>query len=211
MMTEDLEWHTRYKVGRVLRKYDLTALHAELPVLWLGEAGNEELSLRDIAKHINVELLSAELERTGNAPLEGEAENAYELLTDDTVSAGVRTQQRNRLERMGVDVEELESDFVTHQAVHTYLTEALGVSKQREQTDPVRKHDQRINRLRNRTAAVLEDSVSALRSSGDVSVGSFDVVVDLGIYCQDCNQKYEVTELLEHNGCDCQQTTSTDR
>jgi hypothetical protein len=188
----------------VLSEYELLDLHAELPDLWLGESG-EEMSLRELADHINIALLRRAMEGAGNDPLEGEVENAYRLLTDDEVSAGVRTQQRNRLERDGVDVDELENDFVTHQAVYTYLTKGLGISKEKDdETDPLEKHEERIQRLRSRTVAVTDNSLTELRNAGDLTLGSFDTNVDIRVYCQDCETQYELTELLQRGGCACE-------
>jgi len=193
----------RYKVGRVLAEYDLLDLHAELPDQWLGEE-REAVSLRELADHINVAILERAMEEAGADPLEGEAENAYRLLTDDEVSVGVSTQQRNRLEREGVDVEALEDDFVTHQAVHTYLTEVLDVSKGRgDDTDPVEKHEQRVQRLRARTEAVTENSLSELTNAGDLTLGEHNVVVDLQVYCRDCGSQFDVATLFRQGGCDC--------
>jgi len=198
------EPNKRYKVGRVLSEYDLLDMHESLPDLWLGESG-DATSLRDLAERINVALTHQALEEAGEDPLEGEAENVYRLLTDEEVSAGVRTQQRNRLERAGVEVDQLEADFVTHQAVYTYLTEALGVSKERRSdTDPIEKHEQRIQRLRSRTTAVAEHSLSELRERGSLTLGEFDIVVDLAVYCQDCGTQSELSALLQEGGCDCE-------
>ncbi len=193
----------RYKVGRVLAEYDLLDLHTALPDMWLGENG-ETMSLRELADHINVALLERAMEEAGADPLEGEAENAYRLLTDDDVSVGVSTQQRNRLDRDGVDVETLEADFVTHQAVHTYLTSVLDVSKERgDDTDPVEKHEGRVQRLRSRTEAVTENSLSELASAGELTLGEHNVVVDLQVYCRDCGSQFDVADLFRRGGCDC--------
>lgn len=202
-MPNEIDVKTRYKVGRILSEHDLLDLHEALPELWAGE-GDESASLRALAERINIALVRQAMEEAGMDPLEGEAENAYRLLTDDDVSVGVRTQQRNRLERAGVDVEELETEFVTHQAVYTYLTKALGVTKdETDDTDPVEKHEQRIQRLRSRTAAVMENSLSELQSDETISLGSFDTTVDLRVYCQDCENQYELSSLLQGGGCEC--------
>lgn len=197
------EPNTKYKVGTVLSSYDLLDLHAELPAMWLGETG-EAKSLRDLADEINIAILRQAMERAGTDPLEGEAANAYRLLTGDDVSAGVRTQQRNRLQREGVVVDELEGDFVTHQAVYTYLTKGLGVSKDTtDNTDPLEKHEQRIQRLRSRTEAVTESSLSELDNADEITLGSFDTNVNIRIYCQDCQTQYDLTDLLRAGGCNC--------
>ncbi len=202
-MANETDVKTRYKVGRVLSEHDLLDLHAALPELWAGE-GDESASLRALAEQINIALMRQAMEEAGMDPLDGEAENAYRLLTDDDVSVGVRTQQRNRLERAGIDVEELETEFVTHQAVYTYLTKALGVTKdETDDTDPVEKHEQRIQRLRSRTAAVMENSLSELQNNKTISLGSFDTTVDLRVYCQDCENQYELSSLLQRGGCEC--------
>jgi hypothetical protein len=207
MSQRDAEVETTYKVGRVLSDYNLLDLHAELPELWLGESG-EATSLRALAERINVAVLEQAMERAGMDPLEGEAENAYRLLTSDDVSVGVQTQQRNRLERAGIDIDDLESDFVTHQAVHTYLTKGLGVSKEEaDQTDPVTKHRERIQRLRSRTTAVMENSLSELDKGDHITLGSFDATVDLRVYCRDCETQYDLSSLLEAGGCNCESST----
>lgn len=197
------EPNTRYKVGRVLAEYDLLALHEELPDRWLGESG-DPTSLRDLADLINVALVSRTMEEAGEDPLEGEAENVYRLLTDDEVSTGVQTQQRNRLERAGVDVDTLEDDFVTHQAVYTYLTKGLGISKETDQREPIEKHEERIQRLRSRTTAVVENSLSELEGCGEIAGGEFDAIVDIQVYCGACNTQAPLADFLEAGGCECE-------
>lgn len=202
-MADPRDVNQRYKVGKVLSKYELADLHDRLPELWLGEDG-EEVSLRDLAEQVNVAVVRAALEQAGEDPLDGEAENIYRLLHGDDVSAGVRIQQRNRLERAGIDVEELESDFVTHQAVHTYLTKALDVSKgSQDETDLIEKHETRIQRLRNRLDAVMAQSLDDLQNAGELSTGSVDTTVRLQVYCEDCETQYDLPELLQKGGCEC--------
>ncbi len=203
-MTELQQPNRRYKVGRVLSDYRLEDLHDRLPAMWLGESG-EEMSLRELADKINAQLVQTALEQAGEDPLEGEAENTYRLLTDDDVSVGMRTQQRNRLQRAGIDVDQLEGDFVTHQAVYTYLRKALDVSKeQTEDTDRLEKHEERIQRLRSRLDAVVDQSLAELQNAGDLTAGEFETIISLQVYCQDCNKQYELSELFEQGGCDCE-------
>jgi hypothetical protein len=196
------EYDTRYKTGQVFSEYNLPALHEELPARWRGEEDDAE-SLRDLATRINVAILERAMERAGENPLEGEAENAHRLLTNDDISTGVRTQQHNRLERAGVDIDSVMDDFVTHQAVHTYLTDALEVSKDTGDTDPVKTHEQRIERLRNRTRAVIENSLSDLKRAGDIPDGSYNVLVDAQVYCSECDTQVTFSTLLT-DGCRCE-------
>ncbi|MFC7007207.1 rod-determining factor RdfA [Halalkalicoccus salilacus] len=113
------------KVGRVIREYGLDGLGTELEIRWTGKGG-DQYSLRALADRFNQRVLEAALEDAGVRSLEGDVENRYRLLTDDDVSAGMHQQARRELERAGVDVDALESDFVSHQSIYTYLTDHRG-------------------------------------------------------------------------------------
>lgn len=205
-MTDDRLDQT-YKLGRVLTAYGRPELAAELADRWTGPPGERD-SLRELAELVNRELLRAAMVEAGLDPLEGEVENAHRLLTDESVSAGMRTQQRRELERSGVDVESLLEDFVTHQAVHTFLTESLGVEHGADGgPDQLERDRTALARLQSRTAAVTESTVERLRETGRLTIGSFDVFVDVSVYCRDCGTQLPVTDLLDQCGCDCEPET----
>ncbi|MFC7174416.1 rod-determining factor RdfA [Haloplanus litoreus] len=186
----------RYKVGKIISKYDLQEFHAELPDRWLGE-GRDAQSLRDLADELNVAILRKAMESANLEPLDGEVENTYRLLTEEEVSSGMRTAKRNQLEREGIDVESVEDDFVTHQAIYTYLTDVLDVSKQdQENRDPIEKHSERINRLRSRTEAVANNSIDSLVADGDLEVVDPEISVNIQVYCHQCNRQYPLSSLL---------------
>lgn len=190
-----------YKVGRILSKYELHDLHDQLPDLWL-ENESESVSLRDLADRINTAILQQSLENAGMDPIDGEAENAYRVLTADGVSAGARTQQRNQLERAGIDVDALKDDFITHQAVHTYLTQALAVSKENDsnQTETRRRN---IQRLRGRMEAIINDTLTTFRNTDRLVLGEFDTTIDIQVYCRTCQTQYKLRDLLDRGGCTC--------
>ena len=72
----------------------------------------------------------------GMDPLQKDVGNTYEILTDQETSSGDRVEVRNRLEWNGIDVDALESDFVTHQVIHTYLRKYRGVERTESDTVP---------------------------------------------------------------------------
>ncbi|RBI59235.1 hypothetical protein DMJ13_24030 [halophilic archaeon] len=195
---------TRSKVQRVIDEYELAGMGEQLEAYWTGD-DEEEYSLRELADVFNRAVLRAALDRAGASPLEGEVENTYRLLTDDSVSSGVRTETRNALARDGVAVEELEDDFVTHQAIHTYLTKHRGVSYESsaDETDQVEKGAETVQRLRTRTAAVTETTLENLETTDRITLGDFDVIVDVRVLCDTCGRSYTVDELLEDGGCAC--------
>jgi len=190
------------KVGRVIEEYGLDGQGERLETHWTGD-GVERRSLRDLADAFNRRILEVAMQEAGMDPLENDVESAYELLTDDEASSGTRVDLRNRLEWNGVDVESLESDFVSHQAIHTYLTEARGVEREKPETDRREKGLETIERLQGRTQAVTTDTLDRLAKGGEIELEGFDVFVDIRVICDNCGAQYQVAELIEQGGCDC--------
>ena len=100
------------KVDRVAAAYDLSEESERLAEYWTRD--DERYSLRDLAVHFNQLLLCTAMERAGLNPLDGEVDNMYRLLTDEEVSQGMRTQARNHLQKEDIDIEQLQSDFVSY-------------------------------------------------------------------------------------------------
>ncbi|WP_254864732.1 rod-determining factor RdfA [Halovivax gelatinilyticus] len=198
---------TDSKVGRLIETYGLSGLGEELAARWTAPA-DERSSLRELADVFNRRLLSAALEDAGVETIDGDVESVYRVLTDD-VSAGVRTETKRRLRREGVDVDELESAFVSHQAIHTYLRTYRDVAYEPDERSPERQREierDRIRRLRRRTEVVTEDAISRLAGSDRLSVGDSSVLVDVRVFCDDCGTDYTVDELLDLGGCACTET-----
>lgn len=196
---------SRSKVKRVIDEYDLNGLGEELARRWRGEPG-DRTSLRELESVFNKRVLESALERADGRVIDGEVENLYRLLTDDDVSASARTEAETKLDRLGLDVEALRAAFVSHQAVHTYLTTVQGASApgRDDSTDAVLdRRRQSIQRLRSRLGTVTEESIEALEAAGHLSGGSFDTVVSVTVNCRGCGSTYDVVELLERGACDC--------
>jgi hypothetical protein len=191
----------RSKVARLIEEYELDGVGTDLEAAWLGE-GRERTSLRDLADEFNRALVVAAVRDAGMDVVEGEPANFYRLLTDDDVSAGQRVEARNRLERAGVDVDALEDDFVTYQAVRTFLVE----NRNAEYDGPRGDADvgTSIQRLQGRLVAVTESKLEQLQGNGDLAIGTFRTTVDVRVFCEDCSLQYTVGRLLERGGCDCE-------
>lgn len=198
----------RSKIARVIEKRDLHELGDQLESYWLGEE-TTRYSLRDLAEYFNIQVLRHEMETADMQPLDGEAENIYRLLTDDDVSSGVRTRTRSRLTQQGIDVDSLTADFVSHQAVHTYLTKHRNVTYPGESAtdqpdDQIDRRMGAIQRLMSRLTAVVERNLTDLRNTADITLGEFNVLVDVRVHCSDCGTQYSVSSLLEQGGCSCE-------
>ena len=191
------------KVARLLQKYSLDGLGDEIERRWTGQTGKRD-SLRTLADLFNQRILQQAMENNGMQPLEGEVENVYELLTGDDVTSGTRTETETRLRQQGIDVEELRGDFVTYQAIRTYLKEVRGVEYNREETDSVETARSSFDRLMGRTTAVVEQKLQSLASANKLTLGTPRVRTTVSVYCEDCETQYDVTTLLGRGGCDCE-------
>jgi len=191
------------KVGRLIETYGLESMGSELERAWLGD-GQERQSLRDLADRFNRALLVAAIRDAGMDVVDGEPANFYRLLTAEDVSAGKRVEARNRLERAGIDVERLEDEFVTYQAIRYYLTEVRGASYDPDRgTDQVERERDTIDRLRSRVETIVRDTVDRLQAADTLTVGEYRVFVSIDIRCQDCGTRHSISDLLDRGGCDC--------
>lgn len=194
--------YTDSKVGRVIEDYDLNGQGEWLEAAWTGD-GVESLSLRELADEFNQFVLEAAMIEAGMDPLQKDVGNTYEILTDQETSSGDRVEVRNRLEWNGIDVDALESDFVTHQAIHTYLRKYRGVERTESDTDPRERERETIERLQGRTKAVTKNSIERLATQDELDLDSFDVLVDIQVICGECGTQYQIADLLNGAGCDC--------
>jgi len=190
------------KVRRVIEEYSLDGVGDEMERRWTGRQGERE-SLRTLADRFNKIVLKKVLVRAGFSPLEGEVEQMYELLQKDDAGPGERTEVRRRLEREDIDVSELQSDFVSHQSMHTYLQKHRGAELEKKNEDMKRAEVRTIRQMQGRTAAVTENSLERLSSADEIVVDEFEVFTSVQIYCEDCNTQYDVVNFIQQGGCDC--------
>jgi hypothetical protein len=191
----------RSKVARLLDEYDLPGLGAELEQLWTAE--EDRKSLRELARHFNRQLLGEALDEANVQYLDGELGNNYRLLTDDEVSSAESTRVNRRLERDGVDVDALENDFVTYQAIRNYLKDYRGAEYTPTETDPLEREATTVQKLRGRMATVTGGKLGQLRASDELTLGEFRTLADIRVICEDCNTQFDVLDLLNRGGCNC--------
>jgi hypothetical protein len=193
------------KVGRLIDEYNRSGMGDQLIDAWTGE-GDDQQSLRELADYFNRELLRAAMAEAGMTTLDGEVANTYRLLTAEDVSTGVRTQAETTLDRNGINPQQLQQDFVSHQAIHTYLTKHRGVEHPAKRTGPdrIETADDTIQRLGSRLVAVAEKRLGSLRDTGAITLGTFSVLVDVRVVCEDCGTHADVRTLLASGGCDCE-------
>jgi predicted transcriptional regulator len=192
------------KVARLIEKYELSGMGAELEAAWIGDDG-ERTSLRDLADEFNETILRSVLKENGISLSNFEVAGTYDALRHG--SGSDETRARRRLEREGVDVAELTGDFVTHQSVHTYLTDERNASLPDQGEDAVERRTETIEKLEGRTAVVTEASIESTLPDEELNRVDYDVIVDVQVVCSACGSTYDAGELLRQGGCDCGDST----
>lgn len=192
------------KVACLIEEYDIDEMEDELVAKWRGEGG-EEMSVRELTKLFNKELLRTALDRGNINHLEGEVENTYRLLTDADVTEGVKVNVRRALKRGDVEIEVVEDDLISHQTLYNHLTDCLGVSKPEKEGDPIDKNATEMFSLQNRTVAVVDSKLEQLSKQEHLALDEFEVYVDINVFCRECDSMQELGQLLRNGGCSCQQ------
>lgn len=187
------------KVARLIEEHEMDSLGAELEQLWTADENRQ--SLRELATYFNQQLLKRVLEEADVRTLDGEVENIYRLLTNDSSPDRVRI--RRQLERDGIDVDGLLSDFVTYQAIRTYLKKYRNVEYSPKEVDPIEREMSNIQKIRGRADSVTEGKIEQLRKSGQLDIGNFRTLVDIRVVCEDCDTQFDVIDLLERTECNC--------
>jgi hypothetical protein len=185
----------------LIEEYELDGVGVELETRWTRQ--DDRWSLRDLADWFNQQLLKKAIADAGVQPVDGEVANNYRLLADDAVSEGDRVQLRRRLEQAGIDVDTLLDDFVTYQAIRTYLKDVRDATYDYESETRTESVREQVDRLVGRTETVVDGQLTQLERKGELTIGDFRVLVDVRAYCEGCNTQYEIATLLKDGGCDC--------
>lgn len=208
---EETKTNRTNKVARLIESDGLGETFGEkLELLWTAE-GQQRESLRVLADRFNKRLLKARMSQAGMTTLSGEVENIYHLLTDEDVSSGNRTEARTQLEQHGIDVDQLERDFVTYQAIRSYLKNYRGVDYQSEdESTTIDSVVNTLQRLQSRVQSVSENSLRQLQRADRLTLGQFRLVVNITVFCEDCQTQYDIVECLQQGGCQCQSSDIED-
>lgn len=188
------------KVARIIDKYDLSGMGAELEASWTGESG-DRTGLRDLADELNQRVLAEALRDAGVSALDFEVTGTYEALRHGSGSEATRA--RRRLEREGIDVDEITADFVSHQAVHTYLTKEREATLPDRDENAVERKVETIDKLNSRVAVVTDTAIDTILPDEELERVDYEVLVDVRVVCSKCGSEHSVEELLRQGGCDC--------
>lgn len=185
------------KVGRSAAAYGLANVDEDLR---RRHARGE--SLRDLAAFVNRRILGRAID-SAEVDAVSDADTIYDLLAEDDLSAGRRTEIREKLARAGVDVEAVESSYVSHQTVRDHLRECLSVDTSvSAEVDPESARGT-IEWARARFLGIAERTVERLASAGELAVGDVEVTGTVRVTCTDCGETYRFGVLIDRGSCGC--------
>lgn len=192
---------SRTKIDRVVERYGLRRIPEQLRDLWLG-TGDEQRSTRELADWFNRQVLGAAIADLPAVTISGDVDQIYiQLQGEDSAD---RRLIRDRLMQRGVDIDEVEANFISHQTVYRYLTEELGVQQPTPSPEEqAERAVETVGRLRGRTSAVARQSVETLISTDQAQIGPFSVITDVQVICEQCGRSFDLPTLTETGGCGC--------
>lgn len=195
------------KIGRTIDQYDLDGLNEDLR----HRRDVESASLRALADYINERILEAALSEAetnltnvayGAVSADDALSAVYETLTGDATPPEREARVRKRFEQNGIDLDEIESNWVTHPTVRSHLNDCLHVDTARTTHITAETARNTIEWARTRCGRVVEQTISRLVSADIVSIRTIEVSVSIRITCSDCGNTYRFGELLQ-NSCAC--------
>lgn len=175
-------------------------------------------SFRDLAAYFNTQVVDSALSRAGlgdgrslHAALTGGdiASDVYEVLRTDRDSDIRRAEVRARLSDAGIDVDELESAFVSHVTVRSHLQECVEVTPDRS-PPPFEQIVNTTQGARTRALNVIESTVNRAVRNGQLETGELETDILVQITCQDCGETFYLTELLDQRQCSCPNPSDSD-
>lgn len=179
------------KVCRVLDERGMGRYEDRLVEQWQADPPKRK-GYRQLATWFNVLMLRREMERAGLSTLGDEAESKYERLTadDSAIAAEVRDGLRNN----GIDVDSLESDFVSYGVIGTHLKECL---EQERETTSTEWEPEAIEIARSHAEGKVSEAVrSLLNKERLLSEGDVSVRVSVELECEECHTRIPAERAL---------------
>lgn len=186
------------KVCRVLDERGVEQYSEQLLEQWQDDDGQRK-GYRALARWLNTSLLRREMDKAGLSTLGGEAESKYDRLQDPE---GAEIERM--LQREGVDIQGLQTDFVSYGVIRTHLLECLGAEYDAPDTE-TEWEEESISIARDHAREKIEDAVSSLVNKGEIEVGGdVDIHLDAEIECGDCQIRAPLRRVRRRGYvCDC--------
>lgn len=196
------------KIGRKIDKYGFDELNQEL----IQKRNTNDASLRDLANYVNQRILAAALSDAGvdstdtlYDAISGDemTTELYESLTSDDTPTERVARLRTRLTQLGVDIDTVESDWVTHPTVRSHLRECLDIDTARSANLTADDARDTIEWARTQCVNIVGQTFTRLRNAGILSTGSLNVTLTVQVTCTNCGDTYRPGQILNRRTCSC--------
>lgn len=77
-----------------------------------------------------------------------------------------------------------------------------------DDSDPVENEATNIRQLKRRITTITDGKLAQLRDADYITLGKFELLLDMRILCEDCGARYQVSDLLERKTCECTHDTT---
>ena len=102
-----------------------------------------------------------------------------------------------------IDVEQLEANFITFNALYTWLQDREAKPPERDaETTPSEKARTRLRRLEKRGAVVAEDALDSLRDADAVDGPAASPLVSFRVECEGCGHRMAMSKFVDLGGCE---------
>lgn len=185
------------KIERNIEKYNLDSLDDDI-----REQRVAGSSLRDLADFVNRRILEQALSQR-SVDLLTDVDRVYEILTDDSVSTGRRVEVESKLRQADLAVDEIRSDFVSHQTVKHYLNDHLDIDTSRQSSLSQEDAFQRLNWAQSQNEAIIRNTLEQLSAAGILKTCEFDLAMSIRVTCHECNESYSLQDFVTRGECGC--------
>lgn len=185
------------KIDKNIEKYSLEGLNKKIR----GRRTSGS-SLRDLADFINKRILEHAITED-DIDLIVDVDGLYHILTSDEVSVGRRSEIEAKLERGHVPVDEVMSDFVSHQTVSYHLNDRLDIDTSRQVTLTKDDAIERINWAQSQSKGIIENTLEQLEKGGLLESRGFEITNSIRVICNSCQETHSLYDFIEQGQCEC--------
>ncbi|MDB2242687.1 rod-determining factor RdfA [Halorubrum ezzemoulense] len=178
------------KLHRIITKYGFTELGDRLERKYTPP---NPAALRELKQMVNVKILDQNMR--GALTTEEDYEDCRHRLTADD-----RELTEGRLNKLGIDGEEVLGDMIAHGTVQNYLRTYRDVEKQGRRQNTPEESAKSMIAIRKKVEMVLKNRVSS-HSERDKIPTEPEIDVKINVFCPDCDESISAVDLLRLQQC----------
>lgn len=187
------------KITRVSEEYNLSNIGDEMADKWTDSKTGKNFTLAELRDFFNKQVLKKTMSDAGMDLAPGEVDYTYEYLFDEDVSRSDKEDVKRKLESNGVDVDNVESEFINSpQTIHNYLTDMHDVELRsaNDDTNIVDKSLNHIESFNERYKKVIENVVKRLVDDGQLPDGEYDINIQCIVTNTDTGTSRDIRDIL---------------